>query len=398
MDENEGTISRLDPILFSSGWLADHSWLKPTEYYLSERRSSRNVSERRRSLYLALMSRIKEFNYPWAAYTPKVPAQDIFEELGVAISSMGEGCEISDVNAFSLWPESEIQINPLLRATPRATDFALFHEFYHGVFLHGHGLEWTFQHTGKRPAVETLANCFAKEISWPLPAVSALAAGSSAKVSLEYFSDNLDDLIRVTSRPVFLVQYRIGSCNTSVEGLKHLQVLRIIIRAPDRYGESLDDLKRIASEDGDKSLTNADWRPPPTGASMITREGLHYEFGLRDISQWLVASGFLPEFEPPSEDEPVTRSKDLDQGYSAMGHRLIDRGLYFLLYIYLGDRTFTLVATGDDDDSLSRAWSDAYNRGQKGPLLPWSDPMRYSQPESYEEWVSNTECQFLHID
>lgn len=392
MTSHRPTSSRLDPRLFSLDWLDSRSWLKPMEHYLEVIRASPDELQRRRPRFLAFMSGLKEYVYPWQNITASVPIQSIFERLKLRTYPLGD--DVSGDAQIS-WDHLNAAISAEARNGPRGTQITLIHELCHGVAPYGRQLEIDRELDDRRPAAETLANRFAHDITWPLPALSVLSAEGKVENGWSIWFDNLFDLMRVTSRSVFLFQYETSGNDRSDAGDRDGPVTQIIVGAPDHFGETLDDLKKTAlGREGD-GKSAARWRPPPVGSSMLTREGLFYTFDGTAISDWLVQNRLVFRVEIPHRPGVVAHTTEFTQEFVTEDGCLIPKGKYFLRYLPVGESTFRVLAVADEDGSLARAWTMASRRRQSGPLLPWGDSTRYSQPELYEEWVNSLEAQYL---
>ena len=392
MTDLRSTYSRLDPILFSSDRLKEHSWLKPMDHYVRVRNSSQDESERRRALFLGLLSGLKAYKYPWEDYTTDVPAQTIFEELGLTIYAMPDDIQgAAMVNSEF----SEALVGPGTRSKPRGTEISLTHELYHEVSPYPHRLKKTVESADKRPAAEILASRFAYEVTWPMPVITKMSTERSVDQSLPLLWDNLYDLIRVTSRPVFLFQYDSRQIGKPDKGSRITSVSQLIVGAPEHYGDSIEDLRRVASHPGDEGASRSNWRPSPVGSSMLTREGLFYKFDGTALNQWLAENELIFIAASPSRPGAVTHTKELPCAHIEEVGCVIPGGQYFICHFPEGDSAYRVLAVSDDDGLLADAWSRASRRWQRGPLLPWVDPMRRRQPQMYEEWLSYLEAQFL---
>ena len=382
----------MDPKLFSLDWLDSRSWLKPMEHYLDVNSASPDELQRRRSLFLAFMSGLKEYVYPWQNITAPVPIQSIFERLGLNIYSLGD--DVSG-DAQVSWGHLNAAISAEARAEPRGTETRLIHELFHGVAPYGHQLEIDRELDDRRPAAEILASRFAYDITWPLPALSVLSAEGKVEYGWAIWFDNLYDLIRVTSRSVFLFQYETDGIDSSDVGGRDEPITQIVVGAPDHFGKTLDDLKKVALGHEGDGKSAARWRPPPVGSSMLTREGLFYTFDGAGLRDWLAQNRLVFRVEVPHRRVVVPLTTEFTQDFVTEDGCLIPRGKYFLRYLPVGESTFRVLAVADEDGSLARAWKMASRRRKSGPLLPWEDSTRYSQPELYEEWVSSLEAQYL---
>ena len=155
----------------------------------------------------------------------------------------------------------------------------------------------------------------------------------------------------------------------------------------------------IATESDSSGTHHASFVPPPHKSSYFTRDGLYYAFDGGELGRWLQENDLLPEV-CPRDDWMRIAAREILEPFVLGESNQIASGPYFIVYLPVDSVTMPAatptpnkepfargLAVRDEDDSLARAWSGADSRGGMGPLLPWRDPLRYPQPQSYEEWA-----------
>ena len=344
-------------------------------------------------LFRNLAQALKPYLFPWGTFTPKVPLQQLLEELGVSHQSLPQEAGPTALSTYASG-SLEFWLHPRAHRRPWVSRNSQLHELYHAVASGGQGLH----SEERRHAKETLASRFATDMLRPLPVISLFAAERSADWSLAYLTPQLEELMRVTSRQIFVFEYE-----GTKDGLARQDVIgenpRVIVRAPDDVFDTVEQLKSIATESDSSGTHHASFVPPGHKSSYFTQDGFYYDFNGGELGRWLEENDLLPEVSP-RDDWMRIAAREIREPFILGESNQIASGPYFIVYLPVGSVTMPTatatpnkeifargLAVRDEDDSLARAWREADSRGGMGPLLPWRDPLRYHQPESYEEWT-----------
>lgn len=366
--------------------------------------------KRKRALFRGVMSGLREYYYPWSEFTGRsIPWVDIFQAAGATVRPVQD--KKADLLAVSTWnrrPTIEIHGELWEKGW---IEHALLHELFHLTAPYGEGKH--YEHLNH--VTEVLASRFARELLCPLPVTAHHAAHSSLShfASLTHAGVHLQNVLRIVDRPGFTLELALHN-DWATEKVWAGGVVAQCGSPVGEHRHSLDELVSLARMGDPDTVTDVAWCMPHNAAvTCLTRDGL-YRFADDSGATWsliweklLGGSGILDDVET-RPGHVGSFSRELREiGATYVVHSLESS----LIHDQMREQSETdhryapkpeqerlekrfdsvpvrsVIIFPDDDGSLT----DNLNRGRypggQISILPPDDPLIYSQPETFEEWV-----------
>ena len=407
---SNGWTRAAQPVLAANVWLERKTRLKNVESHRRMALDTRLTMDiRRQELFRGVMAGLKAEFSGWIDFAERSPELDlrlIFEAAGVAVATRERTPgDAKRTLADNLWKKTDerpqIALNPLVQG--KLVNLVLFHELFHLIHPAGRG------HSDPDTPVEILANCFAREMLLPAPAVQNLLTANVEK----FFHNSIESVLRHSRREVFEFTFERSSVGRHLSEVvvqerpdfrdKYLRPSRDILSAS-LFGENC----YVGRHPGGYNFSIAPDQQSTDAPILqfVTPDGLFYPmFDDESVRKALQDTiGFSPSVEGPfavAVQIPKIHLKDMKKDIQIGG------GQYFCLWarvlnidIYrlgLDPRPrYHLIAIEDNDGSLDGRWlqNQAEDR-PGGPLAFPADLVDDKRGASFEDWAVAVEESFL---